>query len=81
MNGAGTIGPNCWKQILGAVIVDDILQLLAVARKEDCPRARSVTDADDIALEEWRAIRRRREWLVVSTVSGGLVGNRRFVEA
>jgi hypothetical protein len=81
MNGAGTIGPNCWKQILGAVVVGDILQLLAIASKEDCPRARSVADADDIALEERGAIRCRCEWLVVSAVAGGLVGNRRFVEA
>lgn len=70
MNGAGTVGSNCGKQILGTVVVNDVFQLLAVASKEDGPRSRSVANANDIALEERWAIWGRREWLVVSAVAG-----------
>lgn len=70
MNGAGTVGSNCWKQILGTVVVNDVFQLLAIASKENSPRSRSVADANDVALEEWWAIWGRREWLIVSAVAG-----------
>jgi hypothetical protein len=61
--------------------VGDILELLAVASEEDCPRSWSVADTDNVALEEWRSVWGWGKWLVVSAVAGRLIGNRRFVEA
>lgn len=81
MNRAWAVGTDRWKQVLRAVVVGDVFKLLAIAGEENCPRTGSVANADDVALEKWRAVRCRRERLVVSAMTGRLVGNRGFVEA
>jgi hypothetical protein len=60
--------------------MDDILESFSVASKEDGAGSRSVADTNNVALKKWRPVRRRGEWLVVSAVAGGFVGNRSFVE-
>jgi hypothetical protein len=81
MNCAWTVGADRWKQVLRPVVMGDVFKLLAIASEENCPRTGSVANADDIALEKWRAVGCRRERLVVSAMTSRLVGNRGFVEA
>lgn len=70
-----TVGTNGWEQVLGAVIVNHILKLLAVAREEDRSRSRSITDPDHVALEEWGSIWGGCEWLIISAVARRLISN------
>lgn len=58
-----------------------VFQFLAISGKENRAGPGAVTNTDHVALEERGAVWRWRERLIVSTVAGGLVGNRGFVEA
>jgi len=60
--------------------VGNILQLLAVAGKENGARSRPVANTDNIALQEGWAIRSRDERLVMSAVTSRLISNRGLME-
>lgn len=56
MNAAGAVGPDCWEEILTAVVVSHILQLLAISSEEDRARPGAVSNTDHVALEEWGTV-------------------------
>lgn len=69
MNAAGTVGANGREKVLRPVVMHHILEFLPVASEEYCARSGSVAHSNDIALEQRRAVRRWRKWLVVSAVA------------
>lgn len=68
MDRTGPIRPDGRKVVLRLLTVNHLLQLLPVASEEDGSRTGPVTHADDIPLEQLRAIRSWCEGLVIAPV-------------
>jgi hypothetical protein len=81
MHDAGAIRTDGGEEVLRLEPVDDIVELLAVAREEQGSRARTVADADNVSLNILRAVVRGSEGLVVPSVTGRSISNGVFVEA
>lgn len=74
-----TVGANSGEEVLRLETVDHLLELLAVASKEDGTGSRAVANTDNIALHQLGAVGSRAKGLVVATGSGRLVPNRELV--
>ena len=61
--------------------MDNVVELLSVAREEECPSSGSVADADNVSLNILRPIVRGGKRLVVSSVAGRGVRDGVLVEA
>lgn len=81
MHGSRPVGTNGREEVLRSKAVGDIVELLAVASEEDGSAARPVAHANDVTLDIGRSVGSWGEGLVVSSVAGRLVRNRRLVEA
>lgn len=81
MDNARAVGTDRREEIRPFETMDNILELLAVSGEEDSAGTRSVSDANNIALNERRGIVRPVEWLVISAMTGGCVCNRVFMES
>lgn len=73
------VGADSREEVLRLEPVDDFLELLAVASKEDGTGPGSVSNADDVALDEAGAVRSVAKGLVVVARSVGVVCNRVFM--
>jgi hypothetical protein len=69
------------EEILGFQAMGDVIELLAVASEEHGAGTRTITDADNVTLDELRSKRCRGERLVVAAMAGGGISDRPFVEA
>lgn len=78
---AGSVGADRGEEVLGFEAVGYVIEFLAVACEEDRAGARAIADANDVALDVGRAIRSRREGLVVPARTRGGIGYGRFVPA
>jgi len=79
VNSSGTICSNGGEEILCLETVNYLLKFLTVASEEDSASSRTITHADDIALDQGGTIRSRAKWLVITASTGGLVSNRVLV--
>lgn len=69
MHLAGAVGADRWKEVVRLEAVRDIVQLLTVAREENRPCARPISDANDVSLNVCGAVGSGCEGLVVSAGS------------
>jgi hypothetical protein len=65
MDDARPVCAHCGEEVLRLQAMNDIIQLLAVSGEEYRPRPWSVSNANNVALHDIRAICCRRERLVV----------------
>jgi hypothetical protein len=70
MDCAGPIGPDGGKEVLRFQSMSDVIEFLAVARKEDCPTSRSVSDPNNITLYVLRTVGGGSERLVEAPMTG-----------
>lgn len=73
MDDAGAICTDRGKEVGCLQAVGDVFQLLSVASKEDGSGSRSISNANNIALDEWWAIRCRVERLIKAAVTRGCI--------
>ena len=81
MDNARAVGTDRGKEVRPLEAVYNILEFLAIPSEEDCACARSISDANNVALNEGRAILCPVEWLVISAMARGCVCNRVFMES
>jgi hypothetical protein len=81
MHLAGSVRAYRREEVLRLEPVCYVVEFLAVAREEDGPGARAVSDAYHVALYVFGAVGGRSEGLVVPAVAGGDVGYGLFVVA
>lgn len=81
MHGAGSVGADRGKEVLGFEAVGYVIEFLAVAREEERAGARAVADANDVALDVGRAVWSRGERLIVAAGPWRGVGYGGFVPA
>lgn len=67
MDDGGTVGTDGREEILGFETMNNFVELLTVASKEDCACSWPVPNPDNIALYDRRTIWSRRERLVIAT--------------
>lgn len=80
MNGARSIGADCRKEILAFETVSDIVELLAIASEEYAASTWSISDPNNVTLDELGTVIGAAEWLIISPLTGRSVGHRTFVQ-
>jgi hypothetical protein len=63
----GAVGSDSREEVLRLETMDYLVEFLTVASKEDGSSSWPIPNSDNIALDYLRAIRSRREWLVIAT--------------
>lgn len=71
MYGAGPAGADGGEEVLRFQAMGYVVELLAIAREEDGAGAWTIADADNVALNVFRAVGGRGEGLVVAPGAGG----------
>lgn len=75
MYGTRSVCADGWEEVLRLETVCYVVESLAVTGKEDGACSRTITDADNVALNILRPVYRRIEGLVKSSSTCGRVGN------
>lgn len=81
MNDSRTVGADGREEVLCLETVDNFVEFLSITGEEDGTGPRAISDADDVALDEWRAVWGRAERLVVAARTGRMVSGRILVKA